>query len=130
MATSAKRHADETEVFFADISYQPPNPTPRRAPREVAAEQEWLQADPPSPFLTPHPYDIHHTTERFDWRLRAPSRVRKDPNASKQRAKYVRRKLPPLVNAMQGEPFYDATKAYEERCVHPITPQATCLTFL
>ncbi|KAF9460474.1 P-loop containing nucleoside triphosphate hydrolase protein [Collybia nuda] len=59
--------------------------------------------------------DPDQRTERFDWRLRAPSRTRKARITGAKYAKYIRRKLPPLVNTVQGEPFYDAIRAYQDR---------------
>lgn len=116
MATSAQRFADETEALFSNIPYRPPTrATSRPSNKLTAAEQEWLQEENASSSLPLYFADPDHRTERFDWRLRAPSRIRKDPDITKQRARYVRRKLPPLVTVMQGEPFYDAIQAYQDR---------------
>ncbi|RDB23511.1 Regulator of nonsense transcripts 1 [Hypsizygus marmoreus] len=110
---------DETEALFSSVY-----PSPRRVPTRVsrnltAAEEEWLQEEHihPTSSLPPHPLDPSQPAERFDWRLRASSRIRKPltkPNST-ERKKYIRRKLPNLINVEQGERFYGAITSYGER---------------
>ncbi|KAF8064109.1 P-loop containing nucleoside triphosphate hydrolase protein [Lyophyllum atratum] len=94
---------------------------PRVSAKLTAAEEEWLQEDQlqTTSNIPPHPLDPQQSQERFDWRLRASSRIRKPPatpdSQPAPRQKYIRRKVPPVVSVQQGEPFYDAIHNYEDR---------------
>ncbi|KAJ7634774.1 P-loop containing nucleoside triphosphate hydrolase protein [Roridomyces roridus] len=54
---------------------------------------------------------------RFDWRLRAPSRVKSKPSTREngKKSKYVRREHPSRINVGLNEPYYDAIQSYSKR---------------
>jgi hypothetical protein len=50
---------------------------------------------------------------RFDWRQRAVSRIRKKPESSV--ARKVFRRKPALTQVQPGEPYYDAIQSYSKK---------------
>lgn len=83
----------------------------RGAPILMAAERGWLQVDDPEESnLHVH---ANNEQDRFDWRLRAPSRSRKPPDRSHRG--FIKRNHPPNVDVQIDEPFYEAITAYKDR---------------
>ena len=126
MISTQPTSEDEVEALFTDIHMTSHQATlggflPGSL-KPTAAEQEWLQEEQlqPSSSLPTHPLDPFQSTERFDWRLRASSRLRRVPLSSSEREKFARRKLPPLLMVEKGHPFYNATRSYEDRWVYAI----------
>lgn len=84
-----------------------------------AMENDWLQErDALASTFNPN----HTPTPRFDWRMRAASRTRKDLTlAGEDVAKhdpsrrYLRRVAPPQINVQPGQPFYEEINAYSQR---------------
>ncbi|KAG5650472.1 hypothetical protein H0H81_012135, partial [Sphagnurus paluster] len=112
----------ETEAFYSTAVL---NPSSFASSKKLytsklgVSDEEWLQDNPSQPIiqnaLSPPP----DSKERFDWRLRAASRVRKPPilptpELGRRRA-YVRRKQPNANKIVIGEPFHGAIRNYEER---------------
>ncbi|KAF5376100.1 hypothetical protein D9615_007758 [Tricholomella constricta] len=125
-STSANCAVDhETEALYTSATFYPSihaAPPSRSLKNLTAAEEEWLQEDQlqPTSTIPLHPYDPNQPNERFDWRLRASSRMRKLPAQVSQpvkRRQYIRRKQPPVNKIVQGEEFYDAVKNYEDRFI-------------
>ncbi|EPQ55806.1 P-loop containing nucleoside triphosphate hydrolase protein [Gloeophyllum trabeum ATCC 11539] len=80
-----------------------------------AAEREWLQEDDLAPDTSPA---LPSNAPRYDWRLRARSRVRQAsaplaPEGSSPR-RALKRIHPPHVEIFPGEPFHDEIQAYKE----------------
>jgi hypothetical protein len=110
------------EALLADVFATAPPATPATSspygsPKHTAAEQEWLQEEKIQSVYLPsiHPLYPIQPTERFDWRLRASSRIRHLSASSSEREKFVRRKQPPQLMLEKGHLFYDAIRSYEER---------------
>jgi len=61
---------------------------------------------------------------RFDWHQRASSRVPQNEQSKRQK---FRRIDPPPVILRPEEPYYDALKRYEERCVSVMIHRPLCL---
>jgi hypothetical protein len=85
--------------------------------KPTAAEQEWLQEElfQSSSSLPSHSLDPFQSIKRFDWRLRASSRIRRVSVSSSEREKFIRRKLPPLLMVENGHLFHSAIRSYEDR---------------
>ena len=54
---------------------------------------------------------------RFNWRLRAPSRVKKDEKQDGESSSYTKRLRPVVTGADVGKPFYNAIQQYSEKYV-------------
>lgn len=57
-------------------------------------------------------------SQRFDWRLRATSRInRTQPLDGQRHRRYVKRVIPPHIHVREGEPFFEQIQAYNEQFV-------------
>jgi hypothetical protein len=57
-------------------------------------------------------------SQRFDWRLRATSRInRTQPLEGQRHRRYVKRVIPPHIHVREGEPFFEQIQAYNEQFV-------------
>lgn len=64
--------------------------------------------------LVSQPYD----TTRFNWRLRAPSRIKNVEKKDEQRPSYKKRLRPVAMGADVGKPFFKAIQQYSEKYVN------------
>ncbi|KAF8216269.1 P-loop containing nucleoside triphosphate hydrolase protein [Mycena galopus ATCC 62051] len=96
--------AEQEEIFLADIVRSARAVSPPKLP---AAEREWLQS---SEHLST---ETVQTSPRFDWRLRAASRVPDVPR--KEKVRHARRMQPPRINVGWNEPYYEAIQTYSKR---------------
>lgn len=107
---------DENEALLSISSTS--TRQPRVSTNLTAAENEWLQEEhlETSSVSTADSHDLPKP-DRFDWRLRAPSRIRKSLaiTTDGERAKYIRRKHPAVELTEPHEPFYGAITSYEDR---------------
>ncbi|KAG6902936.1 hypothetical protein C0995_009328 [Termitomyces sp. Mi166 len=121
--SASAQHAidDETEALYTSASFYPSShaPAPPKVGTLTAAEEEWLQEDlfESSSGIQQHPLDPEIRKERFNWRLRAPSRIPKPPTPSNTQTqkKYTRRKQPGTAPLAQNDPFYESVAKYEKR---------------
>ncbi|KAJ7749093.1 P-loop containing nucleoside triphosphate hydrolase protein [Mycena maculata] len=98
---------EQEDIFRADAINSRPRAVPF-VPRGPATEDEWLQ-----PSIPLFGGETVQSSPRFDWRLRAASRVKNSGEGTK--AKYVRRKEPPRIYVGWNEPYYDAIQTYSKR---------------
>ena len=93
-----------------------PKPLWRRSassPVLSAAEREWLQVEDSEENNTHVHTETENGKDRFDWRLRAPSRSRKPPDRPPRG--FVKRYPPPNVDVQMDEPFFEAITAYKNK---------------
>lgn len=64
----------------------------------------------------PQPYVNHYST-RFNWRLRAPSRVKIDKEKDGENSSYQKRLHPVVIGADVAKPFFNAVQQYSEKYV-------------
>ena len=120
----------EQEALFSHISRTRDPTTPPTFtldPRQrnlTAAEREWLQEEQFPPSSSADLLDPPAPMTRFDWRLRATSRVSLqqlkplgDQPLGERHSQYIKRMQPPQVNTEQGRPFHDAIQTYQKRYV-------------
>ncbi|KAG5646157.1 hypothetical protein DXG03_004210 [Asterophora parasitica] len=102
-------------LLLSNIHAAPP-PRPSKA-KLTAAEEEWLQEDQlqPTSSNSLRLLDPNRSRERFDWRLRASSRTRKQPIQDLDKKDYIRRSEPLVNKLTQDDPFYAAVGNYEDR---------------
>jgi hypothetical protein len=80
-----------------------------RTPKELStpAEDHYFGNHVPRPI-----------SQRFDWRLRATSRInRTQPLDGQRHRRYVKRVIPPHIHVREGEPFFEQIQAYNEQFV-------------
>ncbi|CAL1698014.1 unnamed protein product [Somion occarium] len=94
--------------------YAPLTPEPQSLP-EFNSQEEKQSADPLD--VACCNFDHLALTTRFDWRLRAPSRLRVDPRKTSPKHRPRRgpkRAQPPHENLQQGNRFYEELQAYQK----------------
>ncbi|KAF8621479.1 hypothetical protein AX15_007769 [Amanita polypyramis BW_CC] len=77
----------------------------------TVAEGEWLQVDDGKDDVSV--INVDKFRNRFDWRLRAPSRSRKPPD--KPARGYIKRYSPPNTEVAVDMPVHEAISAYKDR---------------
>jgi hypothetical protein len=83
-----------------------------QSPNLLTIEKHWPQDTSPSLHIETL------TQPRFDWRLRAPSRVNpKSKDEPSSRTAYVRRIQPPLITPQPGDPFFDEIQTNQSQYV-------------
>lgn len=84
---------------------------PRIQPKDISAESDWLQD---RDVVLPTFNRDHVPPPRFDWRMRASSRTRKNVKLEGSKLK-IRRHAPPVIDVKMGQPFFEEINAYQER---------------
>ena len=87
----------------------------RIQPKDIFAESDWLQD---RDVVLPTFNKDYVAPPRFDWRMRASSRTRKDVKLEGRKqlnARRIRRHAPPVMDVQIGQPFFEEINAYQER---------------